>query len=298
MSPRHSPATPPAPEPRYFSTQVSDAQRFYLELKPRSGRQLKVVSGGCEHCRADYKIRRSGFPYLIIEFVARGAGSLTLKGKQFELKPGTVFIYGPRVPVEITADPQHSMTKYFVTLSGDEGLELLQECQIFPGLVMQVMQPERIQQIFDDLIQQGLGDRSNRGRMCTVALRYLIMKIASLALPNDRIAPHAFTTYLRCRKYIEENFHRIHTLREIGAACHVDLAYLCRLFQRFGRQSPFQYLQHLRLNRAVDLLQNSNRTVKEVAEELGFSDPYNFSRAFRRVFGVYPGHLPGRNEKG
>lgn len=45
------------------------------------------------------------------------------------------------------------------------------------------------------------------------------------------------------------------------------------------------------MNHAADLLQNSQRMVKEVAEELGFSDPYNFSRAFKRVFRVYPGHL-------
>jgi AraC-like DNA-binding protein len=132
--------------------------------------------------------------------------------------------------------------------------------------------------------------------MCTVALQYLVMKIANLAIPHDQIAPHAFATYQRCRKYIEENFLQVHTLREVATACHIDLAYLCRLFQRFGRQSPFQYLQHLRMNRAVDLLQNSNCMVKEVAQELGFSDPYNFSRAFKRVFGVYPGHLLSRRD--
>jgi AraC-like DNA-binding protein len=285
-------ATPrSASEPRYFSTQVSEAQRFYLELNPRTGRRLTVVSGGCEYCRPDYEIKRSGFPYLIIEFVARGSGSLSMKGKQFDLKPGTVFVYGPRIPVEITSDFQQALTKYFVVLSGQEALELLQECQILPGLVMQVMHPEQIHQIFDDLIRHGLSDHANRSRMCTVALQYLVMKIADLAVPHDQIATPAFATYQRCRKFIEENFLQVQTLRGVAAACHVDLAYLCRLFQRFGRQSPFQYLQHLRMNRAVDLLQNSNRMVKDVAQELGFSDPYNFSRAFKRVFGVYPGHL-------
>ena len=116
-------------------------------------------------------------------------------------------------------------------------------------------------------------------------------RIRDLAVPHDQIDTPAFATYTRCRNYIEENFSRLQTLREVSAACHIELAYLCRLFQRFGRQSPFQYLQHLKMNRAVDLLQNSRYLVKEVAQELGFSDPYNFSRAFKRVFGVYPGHL-------
>ncbi|MEI8340081.1 MAG: AraC family transcriptional regulator [Verrucomicrobiota bacterium] len=296
MSKRRSPAPQPVSEPPYFSTQVSGAHRFYLELNPRANRRLSVASGGLEHCRADYKISRRSFPHLIIEFVARGSGQLVMKGQQFDLKRGSVFVYGPGIPIEINADPQHPMMKYFVVLSGREGRELLKECQILPGLAMQVMHPDQIHQIFDDLIRQGLGDHANRSRMCTVALQYLVMKIANLAIPHDQKSTHSFATYQRCRKYIEENFLQVHTLKEVAVACHIDLAYLCRLFQRFGRQSPFQYLQHLRMNRAVDLLQNSNRMVKDVAQELGFSDPYNFSRAFKRVFGVYPGHLLNRRD--
>ena len=278
-------------QPQYFSTQVSEAQRFYLELNPREGRRLAVVSGGYEKCRSDYQISRNGFPYLILEFVARGSGSLRMKDKPVELIPGSVFVYGPDIPVEITAHPQPAMTKYFVAFSGREGLELLQECQILPGIPRQVTHPETIQRIFDDLIQHGLGDHAYRKRMCMVALQYLLMKIADLSVPHDPVATPAFETYKRCRKFIEEQFLKVQTLGEIASACHVDPAYLCRLFQRFGRESPFHYLQHLRMNRAVELLQNSNLKVKDVASELGFSDPYNFSRAFKRVFGMYPGHL-------
>ncbi|MCX6963334.1 MAG: helix-turn-helix domain-containing protein [Verrucomicrobia bacterium] len=43
-------------------------------------------------------------------------------------------------------------------------------------------------------------------------------------------------------------------------------------------------LRHLHYLRQVVL--RATLTVKEVAQELGFSNPYNFSRAFKRVFGV------------
>jgi AraC-like DNA-binding protein len=220
----------------------------------------------------------------------RGARRLELNHQSHDLTPGTVFVYGRNVPHRITTDPQTPLVKYFVVLAGAQALRLLHECHLAPGRVVHAAHPEQIQQVFDDLIRLGLGDHGRRVRMSAVAVQYLILKIGDLAAPRSPAGSQARATYERCRRHIEENFHRIRTLHEVADACHVDLAYLCRLFQRFGRESPFQYLQHLRMNRAAELLQ-AGRLVKDAADELGFSDPCNFSRAFQRVFGVPPSRI-------
>jgi AraC-like DNA-binding protein len=285
-------------EPRYFSEQVFSAQRFYLRLNPGERTPLTVISGGVEHCRPDYEINRDGFPHPIIEFVARGAGQLTLRGASHRLTAGTVFTYSRGLPHRIQCDPDQPLTKYFVVLSGEAGRELMRECRLSPGTVSRILHPEQIQQVFEDLIRHGRGDHPDRHRMCTVAVQYLIMKIGDLAAPCGDSASGAFATYQRCRRFIEEHYLSVQSLNEVALACHVDLAYLCRLFQRFGRERPFRYLQHLRLNRAAELIQNSDLMIKEVSDKLGFSDPYNFSRAFRRAFGVPPGHLRQGEKEG
>ena len=278
-------------EPSYFSTQISEARRFYLELNPAVRRQITVSSAGWERCLPDYEVQRPGFSRLVIELVVRGAGTVTLQDKSHDLKPGMLFVYGRGIPHRIRASPEHGLTKYFVAFGGGDCGKLMRECHILPGTVTQVMHPEQIQQVFDDLIAHGLSDHPNRTRMCNVALQYLIMKIGDLCVPDGIAGTAAMATYQRCRRFIEENFENVHSLREVADACHVDSAYLCRLFKRFRRQSPFQYLRNLQMNRAVDLLQNSNCSVKEAALRLGFSDPYNFSRTFKRVFGVAPRRL-------
>lgn len=282
---------PPAHPPNYFSTQVSEARRFYLELNPTVRRQLTVASGGWERCLPNYEMSRPGFPRLVIELVARGMGTLTLGGKQHDLRPGTLYVYGRGIPHRIQADPEHGLTKYFVAFAGGDAWELMRECQILPGSVRQAMHPEQLQQVFDDLIAHGLSDHPNRARMCTVALQYLIVKIGDVCVPHEHGNTAAMATYQRCRRFIEEHYLTARSLREVADACHVDSAYLCRLFKRFRRQSPFQYLQNMQMNRAVDLLQNAGCSVKETAQELGFSDPYNFSRTFKRVFGISPQKL-------
>jgi AraC-like DNA-binding protein len=272
--------------PQYFSTQVSESRRFYLNLHEGPRTQITVFSGGWEHCQTDYVVDRPGFFYPNIEFVFRGRGRLTLKGREYELSPGTIFVYGKDTPHRIESSPTEMMEKYFVAFDG--GAKLLNECYVFPETVMQVSRPEQIRQIFDDLIEYGLSDHTNRVRMCGLIFQYLIMKVGSLAVPHGDASPIAEETYQRCRQYIEDHYQEVSSLKEIGERCHLDAAYICRLFKRFRRQSPFQYLQTLKMNHAVELLQNTSLPIKEIGGRLGFCDAYNFSRSFKRIFGLPP----------
>jgi YesN/AraC family two-component response regulator len=47
-------------------------------------------------------------------------------------------------------------------------------------------------------------------------------------------------------------------------------------------------LSRLKMNYAAERLQQSGVLVKHVAEETGFSDPFHFSRVFRKTLGLAP----------
>lgn len=275
-------------EPGYFSAQVTSARRFYLRVHPAGPQGFSVAGGGVEHCRPDYVIDRAGFAHTVVEFVARGTGALTLGGVTHALYPGTVFTYGRNQPHRIASDGQVPLIKYFVIVGGAAFRSLLERCRLAPGTVARVHHPDQIRQVFDDLIRHGLGDHADRDLMCAMAGQYLIMKMGDLAVPEGEAESRAFATYQRCRQHIEDHYRATRSIKEVAAACHVDAAYLCRLFQRFGREQPARYLQHLRLGHAAELLHTTDLLVKEVAGRLGYSDPFNFSRAFRRAFGVPP----------
>jgi AraC-like DNA-binding protein len=80
----------------------------------------------------------------------------------------------------------------------------------------------------------------------------------------------------------------LRTLKQIAAECHVDAAHLCRLFRRCDHQSPYQLLLRLKMNHAAELLRLPHVLVKEVAGQVGFADPFHFSRVFKSVLGVSP----------
>jgi len=278
----------PLKEPDFFSLQVREAQRFYLDLAPSPTESIAVVCGGYERCAADYAIHRVNFPYYTIEFVARGKGAVTLGGQEYPLNVGAVFSYGQDIAHDITTDAADPLGKYFVSFTGSLALELLRQNALGPGHVGRVFAPSEIQEVFDELIRNGLKHTYFSASLCVKLLEYLIIKIAESLIPWHGVETPAFATYQRCYRYIRANYSRLRTMAEVARECHVDPAYLCRLFRRYAHQTPYQFLMRLRMNLAAELLQNPELLVKQVAAELEFGDPFHFSRTFKKVFGLSP----------
>ncbi|MCP4644808.1 MAG: AraC family transcriptional regulator [bacterium] len=279
------------PEPDFFVAQVSHARRFYLDLHPSPEASLAVVSGGREQCAADYHNVRAGFPYLSVEYVAEGEGTLRLGGQTWPLVPGTAFAYGPGVPHEIHSSANNPMVKYFVDFTGKRTNQLLAQASLPPGSVIQVSDPIQVVRSFEQLVDEGVGRSRFTIPLCTVLLEYLLLRLASAAIPYGSQKSRAFRTYQRCRHFIETHCLELHSMREIAEACRVDHAYLCRLFKRFDHLTPYQCLLQLKMNRAAELLQEPGKRIKDVAHALDFADPYHFSRVFKRVHGVSPGRF-------
>ena len=274
--------------PEFFSADVAEARRFYLDLNPPKDRPLVVVCGGLEHCTPDYAICRETFPFYSIEYVARGHGEVKLKGRTYPLQPGRLFSYGPGIPHHITGEAASPLVKYFVDFAGTHATGLLRSCGLSPGRISEVFPPNALQPLFDELIQAGLQERRESADLCAKLLECLALRISGARAPLEGAENHAFATFQQCRQHIEQHSLRLRTLEQIASECHVNNAYLCRLFRRYDSQSPYQYLLRLKMNHAAERLQQPNALVKQVAEETGFVDPFHFSRVFSSVFGLSP----------
>ena len=288
MKPKRRGISEKQAEPTFFSADVSDTRRFYLDLTPSGDQPLAVVCGGVEHCTPNYAVRRTTFPYFSIEYVVGGGGTVDLKGHSHVLSPGRLFAYGPGVPHHITGDPANPLVKYFVDFAGSGALEWMRSCRLPPGRVLDVFPPYVLQPLFDELIENGLRVRRESAELCVKLLECLGLRITGSRAPVEGADTMAFSKYEQCRRYIELHCLRLRTLKQIANECHVNNAYLCRLFRRYDDQSPYQHLLRLKMNFAAGRLQQSGALVKQVAEEAGFNDPYHFSRVFHSILGLSP----------
>ena len=78
------------------------------------------------------------------------------------------------------------------------------------------------------------------------------------------------------------------TLSEVAKRIHISPCYLSDLFSRIVGCRFVEYLTRLRLERARAMLHEGEASISEVATACGFGTVSNFTRAFRRAFGVAP----------
>lgn len=79
------------------------------------------------------------------------------------------------------------------------------------------------------------------------------------------------------------------SITEIANECGVSECYFRRLFQDYSGESPMNFRQKYRIEKAKQLLlSDEHYTVGEIAEMLGFSDIYHFSKTFKKFCGMSP----------
>ncbi|HMP75510.1 MAG TPA: AraC family transcriptional regulator [Kiritimatiellia bacterium] len=273
--------------PAFISRQVESTSYYFLTSRKGAGGGLAVVCGGRERCRADYRIDRASFPYHSIEFVVDGQGTVVLGGRRYPLGPGMAFAYGPGVPHAIRSAPRAPMTKYFVDFEGRAARAFFRRlsCARRPVLVAD---PSGIIGVLDELERSARTDGAEAAAVCALLLRVLGLRLAGRGARAETRTGRALEAYRRCRTLIDERHVELRTLKELAAAAHLAPAYVCRLFQRYGETTAVRHLLRCRMAHAAELLRNSNLLVKDVADRLGYSDAFHFSRAFKRVFGLPP----------
>ncbi len=272
----------------FISQQVVSGEYYFLNLRPEKHSPGTVVCGGIEQCDPHYRIARNRFKFHSIEYVSAGQGELGVNGKRFPLRCGAVFYYSPTTRHEITTDPAQPLVKHFVDFCGSRFTRLLKKHPLASHEPCYFSPTPRIREIFTNLQQSGREAGLHTQNICACLLELLILQVAENALSPDDAESPAHHTYERCRQLITAQFIALHTLRDIGEACHINAPYLCRLFKRFSSESPYQMLIRLKMRHATDLLNGSPALIKQVAKATGFSDPYHFSRVFKKTYGVSP----------
>jgi AraC-like DNA-binding protein len=94
----------------------------------------------------------------------------------------------------------------------------------------------------------------------------------------------AAMTVLRVRDYIENHFARRQGYETYRKLTGLSTSHLCQSFRSMVGRPPLAYLIDLRLQHAVRLLRESDLSIKEVSNAVGFGDANYFSRLFRKRF--------------
>lgn len=89
-------------------------------------------------------------------------------------------------------------------------------------------------------------------------------------------------------KYINDNLHQSIKMAELAALVGMSEKYFITYFKKGIGITPGQYIYQIKMNRARDYLYQKKFTVQQIAGFLGYSDPFSFSKAFKKYYNVPP----------
>lgn len=94
----------------------------------------------------------------------------------------------------------------------------------------------------------------------------------------------------RAQDWLREHLHEKVHLQALARTFGISLRTFHRRFQHAAGQSPHEYLNRLRIDRARDLLKHSDLSITEIAWQCGFNNPSHFGSCFRKAMQHTPKH--------
>ncbi|MBO5938491.1 MAG: helix-turn-helix transcriptional regulator [Clostridia bacterium] len=117
----------------------------------------------------------------------------------------------------------------------------------------------------------------------------LFYKLLQVILPQMKPSDIAFDKTLQSAiEYITANWNESFSVAELAKHCCVSESTLYHLFQKELGQTPVRHLHSIRINIAIEYLENTNYSISTIAELVGFPSENHFRRIFSDVTGTTP----------
>ena len=118
---------------------------------------------------------------------------------------------------------------------------------------------------------------------CYLALLKLLKSNQSKYTPTDKqikLEPAI--------EYIEKNYNKPLNNDFLAGLIGVSTVYFRKLFSDVCGKSPGKYITDLRMKKAAEMLKSDYGTISDIAQSVGYSSIYDFSRAFKKYTGISP----------
>lgn len=282
----------------YFSQQVTDARQILLGVPERTGEELRVVSIGCERCLPEFRVDRNTFPqhagatanvdFTTFEFVLEGEGRVQLGDECQNVKAGSVFTYSRGVAHRIENSRKKPMLKYFLVCAHHSSQLPFETVHSGRSGFFQISSIGEVMELFELILSNANLESAYGSSICNHLAMGLVLKLCEKANHFTSNGSLAWNTYNRALQFMRRNYFTLKSIQELANEVNVDPAYLSRIFRRFHKDTPYKFLVRLKMSHAASLLLTTENLIKNISYELGFENPFHFSRAFKSVYGVSP----------
>lgn len=266
---------------------LKDAKERDPELFPIYITQIGYFPKATFH----YRERRKGCEDNILIYCLQGKGHYVLDNKQYEVSSNQyIIIPATDKYMRYWADKEDPWTIYWVHYTGDriDSFNRSLNLVITKGPV-HIPFNEKAIEVWQNMYQT-LEMGYSIENLCSAGF-CLYHLIAILLFPQRHIQSDKeddSDIITKTINHMRGNLSKKLTVEDMAAKHSLSVSHFSNIFRKSTGMPPIDYFIHLKMQKACQLLYANGDKIKLVAMELGYEDPYYFSRIFKKYIGTSP----------
>jgi AraC-like DNA-binding protein len=244
---------------------------------------------GKNSSNATYKITPHNKTDHILIYCIDGHGLFTFNNKKRKVSRGDLVVLPANQNYLYQTDNKHKGSIYWVHFNGDLADDFtnrltmkMEDNHATVGILANILAD------FENLLE--LASRGYTATNVIHAVHVLQQALSFLALQLrlKTIGGRSNFDVTAIEKVMREHLHKELSLAELANYCKISKYHFSKKFKALTDTSPIQHFINMKIQQACFQLDNSDFTIKFIAEQLGYNDPYYFSRLFKKIVGLSP----------
>lgn len=246
--------------------------RYDEAIVERTKTTISPVLIGCEDCEKSHSFGPAVRNYWLIHYIISGFGLFKSEGKTYNLGAGEMFVISPYEETYYEADSSNPWSYIWVgfTIDGD-----------MPSPLPKTFFCPQAQKIFEGIKYEAISNKEQK----SASIKARLWDLFSLLSEGKTNEPDYVDKALAI---IHSEFMNDISVETIASRLGLNRSYFSVIFKEKMNISPKEYLMVYRMNFAASLIINEKKSISTAAYSVGYPDIYNFSKMFKKHFGVSP----------
>ena len=283
------------------NTASFENSRYRSTLSQRQLEELTLIACGVESCFPGYELHTENQEGFHLHVVLSGKGVLCVNGVETQLRFGQLFVTKPGEDTWYRADREDPWSYCWMAYDGTEARHYTEAAGLVTGTNWLNCRIDVTR--FYTLVQNALEYSSNLtlpGELNRLArlMEFLALAIESAnrdSKTSPRKPEYNAKVYVEYAvNYLQANYHNA-KINDVAQKIGINRSYLTSIFRQQMGISPQEYLMQYRMDKAREILLESDISVQEIALRVGYDNALTFSKIFKSYYGLSPAYY--RQEK-
>lgn len=265
--------------------------RCLLNIEKQTS-DLYLVHCGQQQCTPGYTYNHKIPNEYHLHFVLNGKGTLKVSQRIYHIKKDDIFLIPKDAHIHYYADMDNPWEYMWITFDGEKSATYLQHAGLSEdNPVIQSTVPNNayqpmIQKILDANELTFANEIKRVGYLYEI-LSTLIEVQSSLKAKQNKYDYPSNTYVDYAIQFVKHNYNHIR-VQDIAEYIGINRSYLTSIFKKQLGISPQEYLVSFRLKKSAELLINTNLSISEISNSIGYENPLTFSKIFKQTYGMCP----------